>query len=861
MVRHLLQGHRLKNSLLTLLSLLALLPMLSRQALSQDDEIFTKFAKDDIDAAADQMEIIGGNIVGKGNVVVKYKDIHLHCDRAVINMDSKDVEATGNVLFIRRDESVEELERWQFDEYQKDPSKKLVTQGFVNKPSGRRVLLVNVITENATWSGDRAVGNLATGIFDLGKFEGKYDNFYYLGEKAEREPGGVMKVTDATFSTCEFLLEGHEHYSITASRIKFIPSSGQAANMNSKDSHDISRYDIWAYNCTFWIGDVPVFWSPILFKSSDESGFGWQIQGGSDSDWGYFVKTKKTVKLRENPEIHASLLADYFSKRGPGAGLKMKMRSEKSYTEAMIYGMLDNDEEQTEHTRFNIPKERYDAYIENYWHIIPRLDFRGRLEKISDINFLYDFFREKYNVDPQPATYANMDYQLDRFIVSGTVRPRVNDFFSEVERMPEFRLDIPRQELFGNLYYQGETSIAGMKMKWRDFDVARTAGNLVDPKDYDAARFDTLNMLYYPFNLDWINIIPRSGIRLTHYSDTSKAEISPDALNTMLGVDNFGRGQQGGNVTNYDNNGDGKWRFAYEGGIEANTKISRAWSDARNAFWDIDGVRHVIVPYTNYNFIPNPSLDRDKIYYFDDVDRMDRQNFVRLGVQNRLETRRGDWDKQAIYTWATMENYVDYHFVRERKIDGSKFSNIGDFGNKLEFTPFEDFSFTNELLVDGNSFKINKYSAGLQYEITHQWKLLTGYNYTSEYDQRSVYSMGSSLTEITSGSSFLRRFGKGQNVSFGLEFPIRETTRGEFEVAYDMEAEMITDSKIKLIQNLHCWEVALEYGLEQRNSSTGDKENKHNIMIMFYLTAAPGVKIQAKQSRSTGGENSGNSSD
>jgi hypothetical protein len=322
----------------------------------------------------------------------------------------------------------------------------------------------------------------------------------------------------------------------------------------------------------------------------------------------------------------------------------------------------------------------------------------------------------------------------------------------------------------------------------------------------------------------------------------------------MFGVDNHGQGDPGGSVVNYDSDGSEKWRFAYEGGIEANTKFSKTWSEDRNAFWDLDGIRHVVVPYVNYNFIPEPTVNRDKLYYFDDIDRITRQNFVRLGVKNRLETRRGNWDKQAVYTWATLENYFDYHFAREKKIDGSRFPSLGDFGTIFEFTPFPDFAFKNELLIASDDFNIHKYSASLSYDITKRWKLYTTYNYQDEYDQRSVYSMGSSLTDITSGSSFLRRFSKNQNVTFGLDFPIRESTRGEFEVSYNVTNSMLDESRVKLVQNLHCWEVALEYKMKERDSSMGDKERKHNVMLMLYLTAAPGIKIQAKQGRTTGGD-------
>jgi hypothetical protein len=202
----------------------------------------------------------------------------------------------------------------------------------------------------------------------------------------------------------------------------------------------------------------------------------------------------------------------------------------------------------------------------------------------------------------------------------------------------------------------------------------------------------------------------------------------------------------------------------------------------------------------------------------------------------------------------SLENYFDYHFSREKRVDGNKFSSLGDFGTIFEFTPFSDFTLRSDMLIDTNDFIINKYSTSFSYGITSRWKVSTIYNYQADYDQRSVYSMGSGLTDITSGSSFLRRFSKTQNVSFNLDFPIRESTRGEFGVIYNLNDKILDGGRLKLVQNLHCWEVALEYTLKQRRISTGDKENQHNIMFMLYLTASPSIKIQAKQGRTTGVE-------
>ena len=38
---------------------------------------------------------------------------------------------------------------------------------------------------------------------------------------------------------------------------------------------------------------------------------------------------------------------------------------------------------------------RYDLWVSHVNHLTPRLDVRGRFEKLSDIEFLHDFFRKR----------------------------------------------------------------------------------------------------------------------------------------------------------------------------------------------------------------------------------------------------------------------------------------------------------------------------------------------------------------------------------------------------------------------------------------------------------------------------------
>lgn len=846
-----------------------------------DAGFLSTISKSDIDTTADKLDFVGSNIIASGHVFIKYQDMRIQADKAIINVSTRDVEATGNVKFIKKIEQPAEVKPGkELEKLEENLNIKVINHGYVTQPDGTQKLHLTLIKEEAVWEGERAVGNLNTGIFDLGKFSGKYGYYYCDGEQAERQPDGSITVRNVRLSTCEYMVEEHEHYSITASRIRLIPDE---AERELKFYSDHGHYSLWAYNCVFYIGDMPILWFPVLYKPSDTSGLGVQIIGGEDKNWGYFLLTKKTFNISDYPNTKTSALLDYYSTRGFGYGNETKIRTEKTYTEIFGYGVRDRapygpDEDGSEYwhetnDRLETPRDRHDLRLSHLNHITPRMDFRGHIEKLSDIDFLDHYFPLRFQENPQPATFADIEYQFDRLSATFALRPRINSFFSEVERLPEFRLDFPRQELWRDLYYQGETSISRLKMRWRDYEKVRSAGNLIDPADYKSSRFDTLHMFYYPFTLDWLNVIPRTGFRLTYYSDTSKTKIRPDDLGTMFIVDSPSDDNPIGDVVNYDDDRGEKWRFAGELGLELNTRIYNSWQNVKNAFWQIDGLRHVMVPYVNYNFIPKPTLNRDKIYYFEDIDRLNEQNFVRLGLQNRLQTRCGTWETAQIYNWATLENYFDFHLKREED-----FKHVGDFGTKLKFTPFPNLLITSDLLIDAGqsndhdtktarymrtvdrkwlSWKyINKFQTSITYKILDDLRLYATYSYRDAYKQRSIYSMGSSLSDITSGSSFIHSYaGRSQVVTGGMEFPIPidDKTRGDFSFSYDFEAGYMIEKKFRLIRNLHCWEAAVEFSQKYRRNHWGEKDHKNSVVFMLYLTEIPGAKISID--RRIGGAN------
>jgi len=813
-------------------------------------------------ANADSLDFVGSNIIATGNVEIRYQDITIRADRAIVNIKTKDLDAKGNIVMRRNYEQVKHLTSYEFNEQRKLPDRLLEIIGYRIKPTGEQLLICRIYMRGDMFKAERISGNLQTGTVEFEKFIGGYKNFYCVGSSASRAPDGTMTVKDATVTNCEYVEDDQDHYSVSCSSMVITPRDNpgdmQLYNPN------MGEHSYVGYNCTFNIGGVPVAWVPMVYKASDESPGLAQVSGGYDSDWGAWVKVSKKFRLTDYPDASARIHTDYYSKHGVGYGADVWATTEESKTSLFAYFIYDKsptDGNDDDGVRMAAQSQRYDMKFSNMTHMTDRLDLRVNVEKLSDYYMLQDFFSDRASNQPQPTTFTALEYQFDRLSVAGYVQPQVNDFYTETEKLPELRIDVPRQELFKNLYYQGENSFANMKMKFRDFDSPNLNGNGVNPETYSAVRFDSLHMFYYPIKVDWLNIIPRAGGRVTYYNRSSKTHMGDDELTNLFLADDPNRGSPDVDVVNYDDRNGNIYRLAGEAGVEANTKIYRSWQDIKNSFWEIDGMRHVIIPYVNYTGIPEPTTSAEKIYYFDDTDRLSRQNFIRFGSKNRLQTRRGEYGKEQIYEWASVETFQDYHLS-----PGPGFNHMGDTGTILRFNPTDRLSLSSLLLLDPydnggrisnsdvtsgtrqaglNCDWIDKWETTLRYRFIEDASAYISYIYQNPYKQRSTYSMGSTLAEIESGTAFTRYYtDRIQEIRLGMDtlLPFDRNTKVGYEIYYDVEAGYFREQRVKLSHTFHCVELALVAAQKQDRDNDGNKETKNSISATLTLTNLPGMK-------------------
>jgi lipopolysaccharide assembly outer membrane protein LptD (OstA) len=830
---------------------------------------------------ADSWSYVGKNIVVKGNVYIPYGDITVYADRAIINTETKDIEASGNIRLYKVKVGKKSITISDLIKLRAMPEVMVKIEGYSTDPLGNQTIESEIHTRGDMIKCSRLSGNLSSGVMEINDFEARYKTFICKAKSGTRKPSGEVVVNNAEISSCEYLENDEGHYSISCAEAKIYPYASDNFGFSGYNP-DIGDHSIWGYNCWLKIFGAKILPVPIFYKPKDESPGLLQMRGGYDSDWGIFLGVSKRFLLSDYPYASTKMILDWYSLRGVGYGNETEIQTEYSKTDIFAYSLYDMrpyNSSDVENGRLTIPHARYDFKLSNVTHITPRLDFRGNFELTSDYYFRSDFLGDAFDANPEPATYAALEQQFDRLSTAFYIRPQVNNFYTTVERLPEWRIDVPRQELFSNIYYQGETSLSNLKMKWGEFDKPRTTGNLVDPSNYSALRFDTLHMFYYPFKLDWLNLIPRSGVRMTYYEKSSKAGISEQDLENMFAVENPESTSSDAFIKNYDSKGGNQFRFTGEFGLEANTKVYQAWQNTKNAFWKLDGMRHVFEPYVNYTYIPDPTVDRKNLYYFDDIDRIQQQNFARLGMLNRLQTRRGPYGGEQIYNWMSMENYWDYHFQKQ---DG--FNNVGDFCTKFDFNPFEDLKLTSLLSIDAgqnnphdgptirngkpvsrkgiNGDFINKWELMANYQIIEDVKVNFGYVYQDYYKTESAYSMGSTLSEIESGSAFDQNYNtRIQTLVFGLSHPVTmdRKLKASYQVFYDFEQGYIREIRGKLSKTMHCWEVAIEVARSTNRDDSGNKEYKNSIMATMTLTGMDSPLKQVDRQGMPGQDNNSTS--
>ncbi|MGA0175696.1 MAG: LPS-assembly protein LptD [Chthoniobacterales bacterium] len=532
-------------------------------------------------------------------------------------------------------------------------------------------------------------------------------------------------------------------------------------------------------NATLYVGQTPVFWFPYVYAPLGE--MGWDIKPGFNSTWGAFLLLGYTFPLTTKTD--ATVHFDYRSERGIAGGIDLNAvygPGDKSTANFRFYYADDTDP-----TVNNTAFQRTDEPENGRWIV----SFQNRLvvnedvyatvdiNAISDQYFLQDYFPNEFVLDPQPDNNVSANWLTENFQFNILARWQMNDWQEVTSRLPEFTWTAKQAPLFGlPVFYDGQTRIGYLERQYPAgatpeyitqlqeavFNPALAPDALLDNfgelNSYSAVRFDTFHQISYPGTyFGWLSLTPRLGFRGTYYSRSGNSE------DVSLGGDYEG----------------GVFRPIVNAGLEMSFKLSAKYENIQSTFLGLDGLMHVIQPFANYSYVANMGPSPDEILQFDRlvpstilpslnfpqfsaIDSIDTSNILRLGVRNRLLTRRDN----ETFEWFALETFVDVNFDNPYLDDPGTLSNLynnitlspvpwfslgmftqipisdgagsfTDFNTYLRWQPIRDLSFTlSQRYINNNPyFQDDSVASGSVYwRINDNWAASAAGQYDFTYD-------------------------------------------------------------------------------------------------------------------------------
>jgi lipopolysaccharide export system protein LptA len=527
---------------------------------------------------------------------------------------------------------------------------------------------VRIYRDVNLYVGESAVYNVDTKQIHAKEMRSEYNPYFLSGQNVTQISANQYSVENATFTTHD---SPRPDFHLHARRVRIY-----------ENDHVVFR------DVTFYIGSVPVFWWPYLYQSLDDA-FNFTISPAYLSSWGPSLLTQLTFPITE--DIKGRLRLDYRGRRGLAVGFESDIdygKDNSSHARLKTYYIQDQNPllNRTDLPRKAVPTGRYRLTLEDRTNLTSDIYAIADITKLSDPFVMQDFYQSEFRINPVPDNVVALTKTDPFYTLTAITRFQANEFFDQTERLPEVVLDIKRHALFGGpIFYEGETGIADLHRNFPD-------GSGFD--NYGTVRADTFHQFTYPNTyFGWLSIVPRAGFRATYYDETrdlGKTIFTPD---TNPLVPEFLLPDPTLKMPIVD--GGSKVRTVFNTGAEASFKLSRTWEDAQSRVLGLDGVMHVIQPFTNFSYVHENGTDPAAILQFDrfepstelrpidfpqftSIDSIDSWTIWRLGVRNRLETRRDD----ATVTWLELDTFLDVNFVNP--YDRTPYSN---FFNQLRFTP------------------------------------------------------------------------------------------------------------------------------------------------------------------------------
>jgi len=726
---------------------------------------------------ADEVEYLDEQqkIVGRDNVRIVYDDVILKADLVTVDMKSKSAQASGNVTI-----DYEEIKmHGEILDYDFDTKMGTLTAEEADPTATVDIFYEDVAIHSVDVDFDltRRVAYMENEVtiqeggteFKGNKLKYSFTNeqgsFYEVNALAAPWFGKAQKATKANdtridldrayLTTCD--RAGKPHYRIQARRIAYYTDD-----------------KVVAKNALLFVGRIPVMYFPYWRQSLKDGRTNVSVSFGRKKEWGWFVLTSWRYMLNE--EVKAVIHLDERELKGFASGIDVEYNTKKyGVGEFKTYFMNERDKfysDETDRQNKDIQeKERYRAQVKHRWQVDKQTLLMAEYNELSDIDFTKDYLYREYEEDVQPVTEGSISNYQEGYATSLYARKRTNRFYSEVERLPQFSVNTTSKQIMeSGIYFREDATIANLNKK--------TAGSDIDT---DANRLDTYSEVKYPTHLpgefDWINVAPYTATRQTFYS---KDRNGTDE-DLMRGIHYYG--------------------------IDVNTKFYKV-SDLKTKFFgiEVNKLRHIMTPSIKYAYIHSPTISKDRLGEFDDIDAIDKENVFTFGIENYLQTKWKTPGNEELENTDLVYFYphVDY---RQNSLPGVKhFSFIT---TEFNVRPYRWLHVDSDAVFNQYSRRFQTANVDLAANHGSKWRVQLGKRYERDTSE-----------QFTSD----------------LFYEINRLWQARVYTRYLSYTDTFQEQQYTIYRDLHCWLLEMTYDIKlDEDGTTSDR----TFWFIFRLKAFP----------------------
>lgn len=529
---------------------------------------------------------------------------------------------------------------------------------------GRRIIAIRTMVDGEEQYRVSAEGDLIL----------QSDDYVFTGSKLEYD-----------FSTrTGYVLNGHsavEPWYVSAKQIDILPGGDYELydaylttapsfrpewHVQASNAYLTPCHTLYAKNVTLRMHQVPVLWLPCCKTNLNDlhnSPIKYRVRWGGQQGPRFGI----SYRVWETEYFQSTLRLDYRLSRGPGAALETEYFDcdDGTLFETRNYVARDSSiSEPNERFRYRLQGRYFQNFRDDLFAVSATYD------KVSDMDMPSDYAERDLEIVTSGLTQVNVRTQTDFCIANLTTRVRANSFETIKEEIPTIAARF-------HPFVIGPTGIISdnvIKAGYFDFKYSDLQPSV---PDFNSTRLELRHSLYRPFLLGPINFTPDAGVVAIYYGNDPQHEPT--------------------------------WMVLGAFSAEVNTHLHRLYGNTK----------HVIEPYTRYQYFTLPNTDPSNRYVFDIHDGWYQVNALRLGLRHLLYQKYDEEDCPVRRLSADVYTYGFFHTSRLQQTFPRLFGDltwditprlryilntgwdverhqIAQMNNRIEWTLSNSFAFTTE---------------------------------------------------------------------------------------------------------------------------------------------------------------------